>query len=935
MTSKWGIKHRVLLLALIPAITISILLGGYFIGIRLEDLSKALNDRGTAIASRLASQGEYGMFARDTESLRHIARNAINKEVSSVAFYDKKGGEIASAGKLTADIIPPRTRLDSITIIPNSLNDTVGFIAAVTLPDVVIDVYPEVVDENSDENIGTSIIGWVKVELDRKATRLKEYQVLAHCALIGLLGLSISCLLALRLGYEVTQPVLRITNAVERIKDGHLETRLEVKGSWELGILESGINTMASAIQEAREEMQQHIDRATADLRNTLQTIEVQNLELDTARKQAEAATEVKSEFLASMSHELRTPLNGMVGFINILNKTGLEDTQREYLSTIQKSATSLLNIINDILDFSKIEAGKLELDLMPTDIRECVEDTLTLLGPSAHEKGLELVPFIYSDVPSSIMADPLRIKQVVTNLVSNAIKFTEAGSVVIRVMLEQDQHQEATICISVTDTGIGIAPIQQKELFNAFNQANPNITRRFGGTGLGLVICKKLVTQMHGTIELESETGKGSTFWFTLRAQKLADNRAPAERVLHKVRILLFEKHKVASLALQHMLEQWGLQICSCDNADGLLELGRDAEAHGIPFDMVLLGVNQPCNELDFLTSMIAEVKNTLHCPVGVLVNSTEYQMYNHIIKAGATLCLAKPVCRHKLYTGLCKIILHDQHVLLDNDEPVLSSAKILAVDDNPANLKLVKVFLENIGVEPTVAKSGMEAIEYAHRREFDLILMDLHMPNLDGIETAVQIRSTKNKNANTPIVALSAHVMISDQERIIAAGMNDYLTKPIDENKLRASIYKWTHSGLRTNHKETMDMNEQQLTAIDWGLCLKLAGNQASLAREMLDSLVAALPSDLNTIMAAYQQQNLVALRAEVHRLHGACCYVGVPQLRSYAKELESAIVVNAAEQIKHYLDWLITAANTVIDHYHTHNFATQTLEQASLIG
>jgi two-component system sensor histidine kinase BarA len=919
MTIKWGIKYRVLFLALIPTITISILLGVYFIGIRLEDLSKALNDRGTAVASRLASQGQYGVFARDTESLRNLARQAITKEVSSVAFYDKKGVEIASAGRLTSNIVPPTSKISAVQISPNTLNDTIKYLVPVTLPDVIIDTYPENAQYLEDEGLKSTVIGWMQAELDHKATRLKEYQVLIHSAFIGLLGLSISCLLALRLGYDVTHPILELTDAVEKIKNGNLETRVGATSHWELGILESGINTMASSLQIAHEEMQHNVDRATADLRKTLKTIEIQNIELELARKEAETATQVKSEFLASMSHELRTPLNGIVGFINLLDRTQLNEQQHDYLSTIQKSSHSLLSIISDILDFSKMEAGKLHLDLMPMDIRECVEDTLTLLGPSAHDKALELVPFIYSDVPAKINGDSLRLKQVITNLLSNAIKFTQQGSVVIRVMLDQSIAHLVTLRISVTDTGIGINEEQKRELFQAFNQTSPNITRRFGGTGLGLVICKKLVEQMHGTIELESEPGKGSNFWFTIQAEKLADPPQHQENELTDIRVLVYEVHRTTRLALTHLLEQWGIRVVETDQADQITELAQQGISDGDPFSMVIIGVNQPTAERDFIASTIKNVKEPFACPVGVLVNTTEYTIHNDVLQAGATLCLAKPVTRKKLYDALRKIFI-TQPQLSEQIPTPLPSLNILAVDDNPANLKLVKVFLENIGVIPTVAKSGYEAIQFCNQNYYNLILMDLHMPGLDGIETSVQIRSTNNPNYNTPIVALSAHVIIGEQEKIFAAGMNDYLTKPIEENSLRASIYKWTHSGVRTQERESRMQvtNYSNLNAIDWKLCAKLAGNKIDLAKEMLEMLIVALPTDRAKIKQAYKAHDYHELREQVHKLHGACCYVGVPKLKAIAKELEDAIATSATEKIKYYVTALSNEVDAILSYY-----------------
>ena len=925
MAMKWGIKHRVLILALLPTITISILLGVYFIGIRLSDLSKALNDRGTAVAARLSSQGEYGLFARDTESLRNLARRAITKEISSVAFYNKKGEEIASAGRLSSNIIPPTTNIGPVQISHDHLNDTISFIAPITLPEVIIDSYPHNTQSLADESLKTTVIGWIKVELDHKSTRLKEYQVLIHSTLILLLGLSISSLLALRLGYDVTKPILELTTAVGKIKNGMLETRIKVQSQWELGILESGINMMAGSLQIAHEELQHSIDQATVDLRKTLKTIEIQNIELDSARKEAEAATQVKSEFLASMSHELRTPLNGIIGFINLLDKTELSEQQHDFLTIIQKSSKSLLSIINDILDFSKIEAGKLHLDLIPMDIRECVEDALTLLGPSGHDKALEIVPFIYSDVPAKIISDSLRIKQVITNLVSNAIKFTQHGSVVIRVMLEHESSTHVTLCISVTDTGIGLSEAQKKDLFHAFNQTNPDITRRFGGTGLGLVICKKLVEQMHGAIDLESEPDKGSVFWFTIRADKVTEPHIAEESELRDIRIILYEKHVITRLSLIHLLEQWGIRVTECEHPEDITRMVQQASDEDDPFKMALIGVNQPLAEKQFINSTIKAIKEQYSCPVGILANTTEYLVHSEILQAGATLCLAKPVCSRKLYEALRKIFIVRPQANELEYTTSLTSINILAIDDNPANLKLVKVFLENIGVEVTLAKSGYEALQFTKKHSYHLILMDLHMPGIDGIETALQIRNTNNPNATTPIVALSAHVLIGEQEKILAAGINDYLTKPIDENSLRASIYKWTHNGVRIQEMEDKEnmLNSTTLQPINWELCIKLAGNKTDLAQEMLAMLITALPLDKDLINQAYALRNFNQLREQVHKLHGGCCYVGTPKLKLIAKELEIAIATPAAEQIKYYIAQLNTEIEAILEHYRSEAF------------
>jgi two-component system sensor histidine kinase BarA len=883
------------------------LLGSYFTSIRLEEITKAMNDKGTAIATRLASAGEYGLFARDTDALRRLSRHSLTSEISSIAFYDKNGAEIASAGLLNSDIDQniPKEISNKVLIYTNDKNHTYSFLAPVTLPEVVIDSKKEGFIQ--DDNSKATVIGWICVELEQKDTKRQVLQVLLHSCIIVLIGLAASTLLALRLGHNVANPILKMAEAVKRIKNGELNTYVNTEAKWELAILESGINTMASSLQDVHSKMQSNINKATADLRKILETIEIQNLELDLARKEAENATNVKSEFLASMSHELRTPLNGILGFLHLLSQTNLNENQSDYLQTIQKSATSLLAIINDILDFSKIEAGKLVLDLIKMDIRECVEDALNLLAPGAHSKGLEIVPFIYSDVPDKIIADPLRIKQVVTNLVSNAIKFTNSGSVVIRVMLDNETSENVTLCIKVTDTGIGMSKKQQKELFNAFNQTKPDISRRFGGTGLGLVICKKLVEQMDGEINLESTLNSGSTFWFTLRAQKVFHSNEQHDNRLHGYRVLLLEQLAITELSTRHLLESWGMQVTSTTQVHQFQELLQKSVDDNQPYNIVLFGINQLNVENIFLRNKIKELHTKHNMPIGVLVNTTEAQVHKQIMDLGVELCLAKPVARNKLFKALAYTLTNK--LQLKRAQNHFIQQTVLAVDDNPANLKLVSVFLENIGVKVSQCSSGQDAIDMSKENLFNLIFMDLNMPGITGVEATQAIRHPSNPNYQTPIVALTAHLLLSERQQIIEAGFNDYLTKPIDENGLKACIYKWTHSGTRLP-----DLN---ISPIDWNMSLNLANNNADLAYEMLTMLIDGFQTDIANINEAYENRDFKQLGEHVHKLHGACCYVGVPSLKGHAKELEEAIMLGAAEKI-YGLNKMLLEEIEVITHY-----------------
>ncbi len=399
-------------------------------------------------------------------------------------------------------------------------------------------------------------------------TEKETYKALLISLLLVIGGVLLSLAIALRLSRAFTDPVFQLNEAVAKLKEGKLDTRVYTSAGPEFEQLESGgLNDMASELSKAQAEMQQNIDQATEDLRETLETIEIQNIELDFARKEALEASRIKSEFLANMSHEIRTPLNGIIGFTELLLKSPLPPRQqRDHLNTIRKSSEILLTIINDILDFSKIEAGKLILDRVPFQLRDIVEEVMVMLAPAAHAKNLDLVPLVYNDVPDNIMGgDPLRVKQVITNLVNNAIKFTQTGEVVLRASLEDEdtEHNRVTLRLSITDSGVGLSRAQQQSLFNAFSQADASTARQYGGTGLGgLAISKRLVEEMGGKIGLESELGKGSTFWFTLTPElsSTGDSSSPPKEALRGgEKIIYLEHQKTTGLAVEHLLRDWG----------------------------------------------------------------------------------------------------------------------------------------------------------------------------------------------------------------------------------------------------------------------------------------------------------------------------------------------------------------------------------------
>ena len=497
---------------------------------------------------------------------------------------------------------------------------------------------------------------------------------------------------------------------------------MHTHASGELHDLELGINSMVESLKIAHEELKQSVDQATEDLRETLETIEIQNIELDLARKEALEASRIKSEFLANMSHEIRTPLNGIIGFTKLLLKTQVTPRQHDYLGTINKSSDSLLAIINDILDFSKIEAGKLVLDYIPISLRDVIEEVITMVAPLAHDKQLEVVSLVYNDVPSNLIGDPLRLKQIVTNLVNNAIKFTESGNIILRTMLESQEEKFAVCKISVTDTGIGLSEEDQSVIFKAFNQADTSAARRFGGTGLGLVISKHLVEQMGGEIGLQSEPGKGSTFWFKVRLDINTHLIESTHYPLAGKRIALFDANPIARLSIRHMLESCKVGI---DEIDTLEEVRTHLEAAQLdcaPVHAMIIGLtpNRPIDQ--HLAQLIDDLNTQFHCPTIILANTSDHLPQQALIDELACSWITKPVRSRQLYDALEQLLVASPATLTPehSDTPALEKPattripSILCVDDNEANLKLIRVLLEDLGINVTACDSGLQALDH-----------------------------------------------------------------------------------------------------------------------------------------------------------------------------------------------------------------------------
>lgn len=902
MLKDLGIKGRVLMLTLLPTSLLALVLGGYFTWVQLSGLQAQLLQRGQMIIEQLAPLAAPALQAADADLLQRIATQALEQpDVRAVSFLAAERQALAHAGPSMLNTPPLGGKLQAAQ---SSNPNATRFLLPVYEHHLSFTGKPL-------NQPGKNLLGWVELELSHHSTLLSGYRSLLASLLLIATGLMVTALLAVRMSRTINDPLRQIKQSVAQLKDGHLETRLPPLGSHELDELASGINRMAESLQNAQEELQHSVDQATEDVRQNLETIEIQNIELDFARKEALEASRIKSEFLANMSHEIRTPLNGILGFTNLLQKSELTPRQQDYLGTIEKSADSLLAIINEILDFSKIEAGKLVLENIPFNLRDLLQDTLTILAPAAHAKQLELLSLVYRDTPLSLIGDPLRLKQVLTNLVSNAIKFTRAGSIVIRAMLEDESADRAQLRISVQDTGIGLSDEDLRELFQAFSQADNSLSRQAGGTGLGLVISKRLIEQMGGEIGVDSTPEEGSEFWITLSLPKARDDAEDQPRApLLGRRVATLEHHDLARQALQHQLEDCGLQVSGFDSLDSLFAAVAEAQHSAQPIELAVLGVSTQNLPPERLGQRIWELER-LACKALVLCPTTEQTLYHNLLPDAYSQLQAKPACTRKLQRALAELV-SPRHTRVESPQNTPSRPPlILCVDDNPANLLLVQTLLEDMGAAVSIAHSGYEAVEKAGQQVFDLIFMDVQMPGMDGRQATEAIRQLENERGQgpVPIVALTAHALANEKRALLQSGLDDYLTKPISERQLAQVVLKWTGLALRNQSSEHTGISatHNNLSVLDAEEGLRLAAGKADLAADMLSMLLAGLPGDRQAIRQARDSGERSSLIERVHRLHGATRYCGVPQLRAACQRSETLLKQNdpAAQQALDELD------------------------------
>lgn len=909
-----SIKYQLRITTLIPVLLVALLFAVFYNGQLGQDLKQNISHLGAAYIHPLLPSAQLALLRNDQRTLQGlIDASTVNPEIQSLAFYNAKGQLLSYRGgkhSLKTRFAPPKFTgdfIESQQVDPYTLN----FIAPITIPKFnLYSSTPATKTSSPIDHQADDILGWISIDVDTKSMVIKRYQMYMITIFITLLGLLLSLSIHYFLSKQIYLPIARLRRSMKQILSNEFETEIKVSSLGEIGIIEKGCAYLRQNYINSVKELNHNIEIATADLQQSLESLEEKNIELSLDKKKTEEKSRQKAELIANMSHDIRTPMNGVIGFTNVLLDSKLDPLQLDYVNTIKSSAQDLLTIINDILDYSKMDAGKLHLDCIPLDIRACIDEILALLAPIAHKKGIDVIPSTEINVPKTMLGDPLRIKQMLSNLVSNAIKFTEQGYVLIQTSITQETDKDYRLIISISDTGIGISAEDQATLFNAFNQADTTITRRYGGSGLGLVICKKLAEQMGGRISITSELHKGSTFSIHIQLEKMTSyevEKHQTPRFAH-LKVICFDDNSLYLESICNGLGHWGIHCVKVQDFHQLEQAFQNNHDCQMAFINVNQGSEQPIAKI--------LLKQAIPC---ILISKLIIQ---DVKSLGAQGFLFKPTSVQKLYESV-ELISNHTAVTQNNFQELAAlrkqlgetNASILIAEDNPVNRMLLQSMLGENAVIETV-NDGQQAFEISNHKHFNVILLDLQMPILSGLEAAKKIHQTSYLNQQTPIMLISANDSDIDKDQCSQAGIKLVLQKPIDEMKLLDCILKMIHPS--------------PSIAIDWPLCIqKLSGNHA-LAREFLDRFVQELKINRHEFLQLMDQKDIKGIEQAAHKLHGACCFCGVPTLQYHVVQLEQlAKQTKQIEELKTPFKNLIESIDAVLEEY-KHRYAIEMISK-----
>ena len=828
---------RLLLLTSAPLILLAVLLTASMLSDERFDVQREYQDAGVAVATYLATTSDFALYSGNDELLNTLATSMSELvQIDAVIFLNINREVLVSsfAGQAPwSELLPASIGLD-----PMSTGGRLYIERPVVISGVEVEDYA---DTPSQQVESAAVTGWVIVVVDMLAVEAERQAILLRNGGTAAGLLALVFLLSYILGSGMLTPITSLKATVEAIEGGDLEAQVEATGVDELSALGRGINYMARSIADSQRGLEQRVNSATSRLQMSLQDLQSKNLELEEERLKAEEANRAKSDFLARMSHELRTPLNSIQGFVRLLEQSGLDASEQQYCAIIEQAAEQLLLLINDILEHARLQSGAMELDIQPLEIVACIENPVRLLGPSAYEKNVEVIIDVDPELPVFLYGDSLRLRQVVSNLVANAIKFTERGHILVRLMNGGVVGDRITLILEVEDTGIGMSALQQDKVFEAFTQADTTITRRFGGTGLGLSIVQTLVALMGGEITLHSEESVGTTVRVSASLGLQVEHRQISQLATS---IAVFDPLAVSRQALGHAIQRMTSDLRLYADFEVLVKdlVMRDIEA---------IVISLPIGEFEHsLSDMLVRLREFTHVPIFVFLPLRGLRgkaTFNISGVEGLDITyLAKPWATSEFYTAY-NTLKHGSPIGSGNLAP-LKGVKVLVAEDNDFSRLLLSTLLEKAGCELQAAGNGREALALCEQSAFDLLVFDVHMPELNGIDALTEIRASGGLNTATPAVVLTADVLQHEDRLASLSGRNKMMHKPFDNTRLIELMLR------------LLDRKPSRLPL------QTLATRRIPLAQffQEVDKL---LVSAVN----AYQERDIEGLRETIHQLLG----------------------------------------------------------------